>query len=296
MTPSDYQQRAWFFFERERFREAAAVCLEGLSTDPDNVDLLFLRGLCGLHLKDRVLTQSSIESLAACAPNWPCTHDLLCFKALEHDRLDAAERHCREAIRGDPEAGGRFGTLGHVFERLGRREDAITAARQGLALDPNNIQLLTLLQRLYQLNGERRLAEEMEQRAGEVNPEDADWHLFAGFRLLDAGQKAEGRSRMRSSLMAQPDIPAERLDVMAHEIVQSHWLFRNAHFLRNEWPIRIMAVATPFVWFALGWLAWYPFVWLGWLSLILVAGWFAYEALFQLCCRLVRFRITRGRL
>ncbi len=154
MTPYEYQQRAYFLFERDRFREAAAVCLEGLNTDPDDVDLLFLRGLCGLRLNDRKLTQTSIESLAACAPNWPCTHDLLCFQALEHDWLDAAERHCREAIRGNPEAGGRFGTLAYVFERLGRREDAITAARQGLALDPDNLQLLTLLQRLYQLNGE----------------------------------------------------------------------------------------------------------------------------------------------
>ena len=199
MTPHDYQHRAYFFFERDRFREAAAVCLEGLSAAPDDCDLLYLRGLCGLRLQDRELTQTSIESLAACAPNWPCTHDLLCFQALEQNRLDAAERHSREAIRWDPEVGGRYGTLAYVFERLGRREDAITAARQGLALDPDNTQLLTLLQRLYQLNGERRLAEEFERRAGEVNPQDADWHLFAGFRLLNAGQKAEGRSRMRSS-------------------------------------------------------------------------------------------------
>jgi tetratricopeptide (TPR) repeat protein len=294
LSPHDYQQRAYFFFERDRFREAAAVCLEGLSENPDDVDLLYLRGLCGLRLKDQELTQTSIESLAACAPNWPCTHDLLCYRALEHGRLDAAERHSREAIRWDPEVGGRYGTLAHIFDRLGRREDAITAARRGLSLDPDNIHLLTQLQRLYHLNGEKRLADEMERRAGEVNPEDADWHLFAGLRLLEAGQKTEGRSRMRSSLMVEPNIPTERLDAMAYEIVRSHWFFKNAGFLRGDWPIRVMAVATPLIWFALGKLIWFPFSWLGWMSLILVASWFGYESLFWLCYRLIRLQIARG--
>jgi tetratricopeptide (TPR) repeat protein len=296
MTQPNFQQRAYFFFERDRFRDAVEACMEGLAVDPNDVDLLYLRGLCGLQLKDKELTQSSIESLAACAPDWPCTHDLLCYQALEQNRLDAAERHSRDAIRSDPSIGGRYGTLARIFDRLRRREDAITAARQGLALDPVNLHLLTLLQRLYQLNGERRLAEEMERRAGEVNPEDADWHLFAGFRLLEAGQRNEGRSSIKSSLMAEPNVPTEQVDAMAQAIVQSYWPFKNAFFLRGEWTFRAIAIATPFVWFALGWFVWFPFSWLGWMSLILVVGWFAYEALFWLCCWLVRLRIQRGRL
>lgn len=296
MTPDDYQQRAYFFFERDRFREAAAVCLEGLGADPNDVDLLFLRGLCGLRLKDKELTQTSIESLAALAPNWSCTHDLLCYQALENDRLESAERHSREAIRWDPESGGRYRTLAYIFERLRRLEDAITAARQGLALDPDNIHLLTLLQRLYQLNGDKRLAQEMERRAGEVNPEDADWHLFAGYRLIEDGQKSAGRDRMRSSMMVEPNIPAERLDSMAYQIVHSHWLFKNAFFLSSKWQMRVIALATPLIWFGLGWLVWFPFKWLGWLSLFVVVGLFAYEAMFRFCCWFVRRRIERGRL
>jgi tetratricopeptide (TPR) repeat protein len=296
MTQDDYQERAYFFYERQRFREAAEVCLEGLGVDPNDADLLYMRGLCGFQLHDPELTQSSIEALAACAPNWSGTHDLLCYRALDENRLDAAERHAREAIRWDPQEGSRHGTLACVFDRLGRIEDAITSARRGLSLDPNSIDLLTLLQRLYQLNGEPRLAAEMERRAGEVNPEDADWHLFAGLRLLEAGQNAEARSRMRSSLMVQPNVPRERLDAMAQEIVLAHRFFKHGFFLNNNWRFRAMAVATPCVWFALGWIVWFPFRWLGWMSVILVVGWFAYEAIFRLCCRLVRRRIERGRL
>ncbi|MBS0206483.1 MAG: hypothetical protein JSS49_26645 [Planctomycetes bacterium] len=296
MTPDDYQQRAYFYFQRDRFRDAATVCLEGLGANPNDVDLLFLCGLCGLHLKDNDLTKSSIEALAARAPNWSCTHDLLCYQAIENDRLEVAERHSREAIRWDPETGSRYRTLAYIFERLRRREDAITAARQGLALAPDNIHLLTLLQRLYHLNGDKRLAQEMERRAGEVNPEDADWHLFAGFRLIEAGQKSEGRARMRSSLMAEPNVPADRVDSMARELVRSHWLFKNAFFLRGDWKIRAIALATPLLWFGAGWLIWHPFNWLGWLSLFVVVGWFAHEALFRCCCWLVRRRIERGRL
>jgi tetratricopeptide (TPR) repeat protein len=296
MPHVDHQQRALFFYERDRFGDAAAACLEGLSEHPEDTDLLYLRGLCGLRLKDSILTNSSIESLATIAPNWSPLHDLLCYRALEQGRLDSAELHAREAIRWDPEVGGRYGTLAHIFDRLGRIEDAITSARQGLALDPDNIHLLTELQQLYRRNGDKRLAEEMERRAGEVNPEDADWHLFAGIRLLEAGQSAEGRSRMRTSLMVEPDVPLERVDGMAHEIVRSHWLFKHASFMRGEWGIRIMAIATPLIWFVLGRLVWFPFNWLGWLSVILVAGWIAYEALFRLCCGVVRGRIRRGRL
>ena len=61
MPSHDYQQRAYFFFERDRFREAAAVCLEGLSENPDDVDLLYLRGLCGLRLKDQELISRFID-------------------------------------------------------------------------------------------------------------------------------------------------------------------------------------------------------------------------------------------
>lgn len=296
MTAADFQQRAWFFFERERHREAVEVCQQGLAVEPDDADLLYLQGLCGLRLENRELTQSSIESLTACAPEWACTFDLMCYQALEDDKLDAAEHHAREAIRLAPEIGSRYGTLAHVFQRMRRIEDAITAARQGLKLDPHAASLLTLLQRLYQLNGEPRLAAEMERRAGEVNPEDSDWHLYAGFRLLEQGQQHEGRSRLRTSLMSEPNVPAERLNAMAHEIVGAHWLFKHARFLNPDWSIRAMAVATPFVWFALGWLVWRPITWLGWLSAVLVAGGFAYEALFFLCCRWVRRGIARGRL
>jgi hypothetical protein len=116
------------------------------------------------------------------------------------------------------------------------------------------------------------------------------------FRLLEAGQKSEGRTRMRSSLMAKPNLPAERLDAMAHEIVQSYWLFKNAQFLRGEWSLRMIAAATSLIWLTLGWLVWFSFGWLGWMSLVLVVGWFAYEALFRFCCWLVRLRIQRGRL
>lgn len=296
ISSQDFRQRAYFYFERERYREAVEVCQEGLAIDPEDPDLLYLQGLCGLRLKDRELADATIRSLAACAPDSPWTNDLLCYQALNDDRFDAAERHARHAIRLAPEASDRYGTLAHIFARLDRLEDAITAARQGLSLDPNNVRLLTLLQRFYQHNGEQRLAAEMERRAGEVNPEDADWHLFAGFRLLEAGHQAEGRSRLRSSLMSEPNVPVERLDAMAHEIVRAHWFFKHGFFLRGEWTMRAVALATPLVWFALGWLIWRPIQWVGWLSLLLVAGWFAYEALFFACCRFVRRRIERGRL
>ena len=136
----------------------------------------------------------------------------------------------------------------------------------------------------------------MERRAGEVNPEDADWHLFAGFRLLEEGMKSEGRTRMRSSLMVEPDLPAERLGAMAQGIVQSHWFFKHARFLPGEWIPRMITLATPLFWFMLGWFVWYPFAWLGWITLFVVVGWFGYEALFWFCCWWVRLRVQRGRL
>ena len=70
--------------------------------------------------------------------------------------------------------------------------------------------------------------------------------------------------------------------------------------LNADDPVLVEVVAplaqVPLIWFSLGWLVWFPFKWLGWLSLALVVGLFAYEALFWLCCRLVRCRIERGRL
>lgn len=296
MNPADFQERAKFFFDRERVREALVVAQDGLSYFPENRDLLYLQGMCGQVLGDRTLVQTSRQTLAASAPEWAGTSHFLCLCALDDNRLDEAEHHARTTIQLSPSNGKGYYVLSVVFLRRHRLEKAISAARDGLAQNPNDILLLTMLQRLYHITGDSRRELEMERRAGEINPEHRLWHLHAGLRLLEDGQVMAGRSRLRTSLRIDPNVASSTLDRMSEEIVRSHWLYRNYYFLKEDWPLRVLAITVSLIFFTLGWLFWWPFFWLGWLTIAFVIAWAAYDATFFLCCRWIRRGIARGRL
>lgn len=287
--------RARLHFDRQGWREALRAGHEALALDPEHGEALLICGHSALQLDDLAAARQLSSTLLGIAPDWPPAHLLGGLVASTADR-DAvrAEQLFRSAIRLAPEWPAPYATLGLFLGWRRRCEEGITVARRGLKLDPENVEVLTALQSLYRLNGEKELADRYGEMALAVDPEHADLHLEAGLRLLESGQSRRARSRFLDALRLDPE-DAEGKDLIASERVRTHPLFRGGYFLSFRPSILVPALLVPVVWWLLSRLL-SPLVYLAWASAIVVTGLYVYHGLFRLCRWHVRRRIDRGQL
>ena len=132
--------------EGARWAEALEWCERGLAQIPDDLELQHRKGLCLLELGDE---QAAIAALEAAAESgYLESHYQLGLLAMRQGRRNARFRERSlahfEAIVRATEEGCEYPALDRVFFALGsqynedtqRREEAIRAFRQGLALNP----------------------------------------------------------------------------------------------------------------------------------------------------------------
>jgi tetratricopeptide (TPR) repeat protein len=276
-----HTDRGWFFFQRKRYSDALSCCHDALRENPRDEDAFYLGSFSALMLDDRETAREMAGQLIGIDPQSAGGHELLGHLALADEHEQKAERHFREAIRCDPQSSGRYATLGAFLARRGRLEEAITSARKGL-------------KELYRLNEEPKLAQEMGDRAAEINPEDADVHFEAGLLLLRKGQKADARGRFAESLRLDP-ASGQAFSVIAHERVR-HWkVFKNGYFMPLKVGMIIAVLLAPAMWFGLS-LLWQPLIWVFYLSLVIIVGGYLYTGLFYMCRWSIQRRLERGRL
>jgi Flp pilus assembly protein TadD len=86
------------------------------------------------------------------------------------------------------------------------------ALEQCLALDPDNVELMTDLGDAYVRGHDDRRAEALYRRALSVDPRDGDVHLRLGELLLGRGDAASARAEGAAALCVQPgSLTAQRL-------------------------------------------------------------------------------------
>ena len=132
--------------EGARWAEALEWCERGLAQEPDDLELQHRKGLCLLELGDEQVGITALE--AAAASGHLESHYQLGLLAMRQGRRNARFREQSlahfEAIVSAAEEGREYSALDRVFFALGsqynedpqRREEAIRAFRQGLALNP----------------------------------------------------------------------------------------------------------------------------------------------------------------
>lgn len=287
-------ESAQFFFERGRYPEAIEQA-QSAAADPEHrIIALYLMGLSGLHLEDSKLVKSSARSILSEDPDSPEGHDLLGYYFWIGKQLDKGERHFREALRQDSFSGFRYANLARLVAQKSRLEDAITIAYQGLEVEPQSLYLLTTLQTLYRHNKQPKQAQRIEEQVQAINPESAENHLEAGFRLLSIGQSEEATGRLSEALRLNP-ADDEDLELIALNKIASHPLFRHGLFLRTELDLMLMTLLVPAFWYGLSFL-WHPIVYIAWLSLALILLAFAHRGLFSACRWWTLRQLRSGRL
>lgn len=288
-------QKAEILFDLDRNAEVAAACRRVLREDPHHVRAQYLLGYALLRLDEMEEAAEAARGLVNDAPENPEGYELLGWHAWKQGRPRDAAPHFRRALGIGPTSVHYRLLMASLLGDLERYEEAITHAREALSLEPDNPSVLSMLATLYRVNDELEMAEDFGRQALAADPEGADAHLEAGLRLLKGGgPKAAARSRFIDSLRLDPT-GSGPIASIAHETVANHLLFRTGIFMPTERGMAIAALASPFLWFALG-LLWAPFTWLGWLTVGILALGYGHLGLFHLLRRRARRRIEAGKL
>lgn len=286
--------RAWHYYEGDQFRECERLCREVLAEDPTHGGALYLSGHCALALGEFDRAAGISRDLLNAHPESGAAHQLAGVLSWRRGRDPVGtEDHLRRATRFDPEGSDFHASLASFLGTRGRYEEGITVAWQARKRDPENPHVLAALQTLYRLNDEPDMAEKIGAEALRLDPEHSEFHLEAGLRLLERRETGAARHTLREALRLAP-ADGDARDVMAHQRVASHPLFKNGFFLSFAPGILIPALLTPTVWYGLSFL-WRPFLWLDWASVALLVVAYVYHGLFLVCRRHVRRRIERGR-
>lgn len=148
-------------------RQAIEWCEEGISQDPDNAgpyrnlawSYLFLWGT--QQDRDTDLLDKALEAAqksVALGPNDAYNHNALCDASLVTGQYDQAVSEAEKAAAIHP---GWSSLLGHVYNHIGRVEEAIELAEKALQLNPREIGSLHTLAHAYRLAGRHEKAIEL---------------------------------------------------------------------------------------------------------------------------------------
>ena len=106
----------------------------------------------GVALDQAKKTERAIEMLETCLANDPEFADALNYLAylwaVRGERLDEALRHAQTALALDPRNAAYLDTLGWIYYQQGRYADALQYLQQADALQPNDAEILTHIEKV----------------------------------------------------------------------------------------------------------------------------------------------------
>lgn len=129
-------------------------------------------------------------------------------RAAEHladGALSEAYWQAREAVRQDPRLAIAWNTLGVVYLRSGRADDALRIFDAVLVREPDNTRVLGNRVQALRAAGREAEAEATQRRLAAIEPVPPFHHLDAGIALMRAGDWRGAREQLRRELRRQPD-------------------------------------------------------------------------------------------
>jgi Flp pilus assembly protein TadD len=161
-------------YESGRLDEAASLCREILSREPDQLEATYLLGRIQLDRSDSASAVAMLRRAAKLAPDWPEVQANLGAALFMRGKLDEAAYHIRRAAALDPEDAEAQNNLGFVLQAAGRAREAEAAFLRALELRPDYPEALSNLGGTLQAVGRRSEAMERFRKAlmlGSQNPE-----------------------------------------------------------------------------------------------------------------------------
>ncbi len=212
-------------FAAGEFRQSRDVALQGLATDPENVELLRLAGRASLEL-DFDDAISYLQKAVQVAPDDPEAWRELALGLINLGETSKAVEALREVIGRRPDEVAARLDLAHLLYVLGQADDAIALLLKVIELDARNLAALRSLVEMYRERGNFEAAlSAAEAITGRV-PDDVVAKLDAAQLNLALGnftRAAAAYAELRS-LDAEPQHLAYAYHGMIHvELQRSNW-------------------------------------------------------------------------
>jgi tetratricopeptide (TPR) repeat protein len=212
----------------ERWAEALPLVSRLLAAEPENQSAWCLLAQCQLGLGLFVPALGSAGRAAALAPDSEWPHRLISFACTNLGRHEQAVLAAREAVRLEPQAWQTYARLAGAAVRqqsgrgrresrargAARRNEAVEAARQALALAPDEPQVQLIYGTVAASQGRRAIAERAYRKALELDPQSSGaHHLLAALRLRRRSGPvglAEAATGFATALRADPTAQVSR--------------------------------------------------------------------------------------
>ncbi len=157
----------------DRFEESIAVCDRALESHPDNIDLLYARGMSSEKVGRIDLLERDMRAILAIEPDNAQALNALGYTLADRtDRYDEAYQYIKRALQLAPNDPAVIDSMGWVLYRLGRFEDAARELRRALAMQPDG-EIAAHLGEVLWVMGHQQEARDVWNQALEYAPEHA---------------------------------------------------------------------------------------------------------------------------
>ena len=196
--------RADILFQRGRLDLAEREVARALAEEPESAYAHTLMGVIQWRADRDKEAERSLREAVRLAPDDPQPMRVLGLMYVSQGRLAEAKALAASVMEADPLEPHNHLLNARVLALGGQGEEALGAVHCGLALNPDDEELLKFKTHLHTVMGQRDQAASSAARAVTRNPESADAHAMKGLTLMHAGQVREAHSHFIEALRLEP--------------------------------------------------------------------------------------------
>lgn len=207
---SSHIDRALFFSERSRHRDAVREYAAQLAATPDNG---YVHGLMAIELAELTDFDAALhhggEALRL-EPEAGFPYFVMSQIHSKQGKLLEAADSIREAIEREPENAAYFQMLASIRAMQGLNAESLSAIKSCLALDPENVECLNLRATIEVSKGKVHEAAATARSALALDPENSISHLNQSWSFLQKGLDGKGIASIAEALRLDPDCEVSR--------------------------------------------------------------------------------------
>ena len=198
-------ERAQLLIGQSRYEMAEKELRQELSQSPDSAIAHALLGLCLSYRQKHQEATKEAQIAIGLAPDWAYAHYILAYILCDREHLRDAEISLAEAIRIDPANSGYFALRSRIRYNQRLWQEALNAAQQGLAIDPEDVECLNYHALALSQLGRAQEAKTAIEDAIAKDPENASSYASLGWILLTQGKNPNKASEsFREALRLNP--------------------------------------------------------------------------------------------
>ncbi|BAZ13200.1 TPR repeat-containing protein [Calothrix sp. NIES-4071] len=241
-------ERATLLIEQSRYQMAERELRQALAQAPSDAYATALLGLC-LNYQQRYQEAIAAAGTAiSLAPDDAFSHYTLSCILCERWELELAEKSIREAIRLNCYQASYFALLSRCKYNQKLWQDALDAAQNGLAIDPENVECLNYRALSLSQLGKGDQAVEVIESAIATAPLNASCYASSGWILLSHGKSHQkALEYFREALRLNPNLEWARSGIIEalkaqnplYRLMRSYFLWSSRLNNTTRWVFTI---------------------------------------------------------